>query len=175
MPLKSTQSAYGAVAVTIHWLSVLFIIALAGSGFLAAGMEDTAAKAAVLRAHVPCGIVILLLTAARAGWWLLADRKPDPVPMPDWQDRVSRGVHFLFYVVIFGMGASGIAMMVLSGAGLIIFGGTGETLPDFRDFGPRIPHGVGARLFIALFVFHAGAALHHHFVKRDGLLRRMWR
>ena len=47
-------------------------------------------------------------------------------------------------------------------------------MPDFWNYKPRIRHGIGARLMVALFVFHAGAALYHHFVKKDGLLRRMW-
>ncbi|MEM7501840.1 MAG: cytochrome b/b6 domain-containing protein, partial [Pseudomonadota bacterium] len=44
----------------------------------------------------------------------------------------------------------------------------------FWDYLPRRPHGLGARLMVALIVFHAGAALYHQFVMKDGLLRRMW-
>lgn len=72
------------------------------------------------------------------------------------------------------MTASGISMMVLSGAGPIIFGGSTETLPDFWDYLPRVPHGIGVRAMIVLQILHAGAALYHHFFKRDGLLQRMW-
>ena len=82
-------------------------------------------------------------------------------------------MHVLFNIVILGMIASGIGMTVLSGAGPVIFGGEGA-LPDFWKYPPRVPHGIGARLFLALLVLHAGAALYHHFVRRDGLLQRMW-
>ncbi len=174
MPMKSSDTQYGTVAVSIHWLSAFLILVLIASGFRAGGMEDTAAKAAILQVHVPLGITILLLTLARVIWWLFADRKPASIPMPTWQVQFSRAVHFLFYVVILGMTASGIGMMVLSGAGAIIFGASAETLPDFWDYLPRVPHGIGARAMIALFVVHAGAALYHQILKRDGLLRRMW-
>lgn len=175
MSMKSSNNHYGTVAVTIHWLSALLIFVLIGSGFRAGGMEDAAAaKVAILQVHVPLGVTILLLTLARIIWWIFADTKPGSVPMPRWQDRLSRAVHFLFYVVILGMAASGISMMIFSGAGPIIFGGSSQTLPDFWDFLPRVPHGIGARVMIALLVVHAGAALHHHFLKRDGLLLRMW-
>ncbi|MBM3529390.1 MAG: hypothetical protein FJX62_14970 [Alphaproteobacteria bacterium] len=30
------------------------------------------------------------------------------------------------------------------------------------------------RVLVALLALHVGAALYHHFVRRDGLLRRMW-
>ena len=94
--------------------------------------------------------------------------------MPRWQDRAARAVHVLFYVVILGMTASGIGMLALSGAAAVIFDGGGAALPNFHDYPPRVPHGLGARLLLALFVVHAGAALHHHFILRDGLLARMW-
>jgi cytochrome b561 len=40
-------------------------------------------------------------------------------------------------------------------------------------YAPRILHAIGARLLAAL-LLHVGVALHHHFVRRDGALRRMW-
>ena len=174
MAAKSGKDYYGSVAVTIHWVSALLILVLIGSGFRAGGMEHAAAKSAILRVHIPVGVTILILTLARVAWWLIADQRPTSVPMPAWQDRASRAVHVIFYVVILGMAASGIGMLVLSGAGPVIFGGSTEALPDFWDYPPRVPHGIGARVMIALLVAHAGAALYHHFFRRDGLIRRMW-
>lgn len=175
MSLKSTDNQYGSVAVTIHWLAAVLIITLLASGFRAAGTLDTVAKSQILSIHVSIGIAVLVLTLARLGWWWFADRKPDPVGgMPAWQTLSARAVHLLFYVVILVMIASGIGMIVLSGAGTVLFGGAEGQLPDFHDYKPRIPHGFGARLMILLFVFHTGAALYHHFVERDGILRRIW-
>lgn len=172
--MKSTDARYGAVAVTLHWVSALLILALLVSGFRADGAPDAEAKAAILSLHIPLGATVLLLTLARLFWRTVVDRTPAPLPMPKWQDKASRAVHKLFYVVILGMAASGIAMIALSGAAPIIFGDSALPLPNFHDFGPRAPHGFGARLMLALFVLHAGAALHHHFIKRDRLLARMW-
>ncbi|APC68490.2 hypothetical protein G7939_08750 [Ralstonia solanacearum] len=50
----------------------------------------------------------------------------------------------------------------------------GAALPDFHAFAPRVLHGIGARLLLLMALVHAGAALYHHFIRRDGLLRRMW-
>ncbi len=175
MSVKSTHDNYGSVAVSIHWLSALLIIALLASGFRAADTANLAAKAQILGIHAPIGIAIMVLTLGRIGWWWFADRKPDPVDgMPTWQDWSARAVHLLFYVVILGMTASGIGMFILSGAGAILFGGAEGQLPDFWSFKPRVPHAIGARLMVALFVLHTGAALYHHLVKKDGLLRRIW-
>jgi len=175
MPLKSDDKTYGSVAVTIHWLSAVLIVCTLVSGFRAANTPDVALKIQLLSLHVPLAVVVVLLTLARILWWWLADRKPAPVDgTPRWQHYGATGVHWLFYIVIAGMAASGVGMLVMSGAGPIIFGGTEGQLPDFREFRPRVPHGLGARAMALLLLLHAGAALYHHFVRGDGLLRRMW-
>lgn len=173
--LKSRSDRYGAVAVSIHWLSAILILVLLGSGFRAANAVDAASKAAFLRFHIPVAIAILFLTLLRIVWWWRFDRRPLPAEgLPLWQERIAGGVHIAFYLVILGMAASGIGMMILSGAAPAIFGAPGAMLPDFTDYPPRIPHGLGAFLLVGLLVFHAGAALYHQFVRRDGLLQRMW-
>ncbi|RTL64374.1 MAG: cytochrome B [Hyphomicrobiales bacterium] len=171
--MKSRADRYGAVAVSIHWLSAILLLVLLGSGFRAANAASTVAKAELLRLHVPVAIAVLLLIVLRIVWWFAFDKRPDGVPgSPAWQEFVARGVHLLFYVVILGMIASGIGMIAISGAARAIFGGA--TLPDFWTYPPRLPHGVGAKLLVGLLVLHVAAALYHHFVVRDGLLWRMW-
>ncbi len=174
MRWKGTPDRYGVVAIAIHWISAVLIVALIISGFRAADTVDAAAKAAVLQFHAAAGIAILALTLARIAWWYFADDKPLPVGgLPPLQGRLAKAVHVIFYVVILGMAASGIGMLVLSGAGAILFGGAPGPLPDFWNYLPRVPHGIGGRLLVALLVLHVGAALYHHFVRRDRLLARM--
>jgi hypothetical protein len=95
---------------------------------------------------------VLLLTASRIVWWWFLDNKP--LLVMGWQKHLAGAVHFAFYVVILGMIASGVGMLVLSGTGPIIFGGTGAALPDFQLYLPRLPHGLGANLLIALLFVH---------------------
>lgn len=173
--LKSSPDHYGKVAVSIHWLSAVLILLLLGTGFRAANAPDALGKVALLRVHIPVAIVVLLLTGFRILWWWRFDRKPLPVAgMPPWQGILARAVHIALLVVVLGMVASGVGMMVLSGAGPAVFGEPGAALPDFRNYLPRWPHGLGARLMVVLLLFHAGAALYHHFARRDAVLKRMW-
>lgn len=175
MSAKSSLTTYGTVAVAIHWLSAVFILALLGSGFRAGQTTDLATKAFLLTLHAPLGITILLLTLARLVWWWRFDSKPAPLGEdPAWQERFASLVHIAFYIVILGMAVSGISMFVQSGAGNILFNGAPGPLPDFSEFLPRVPHGIGARVFVGLLFLHAGAALYHHFIRRDGTLLRMW-
>ncbi|GAJ93753.1 cytochrome b/b6 domain-containing protein [Agrobacterium sp. SHOUNA12C] len=172
--MKSTLDRYGTVAISIHWISAILILALLGSGFRATNAMDAAAKAGLLRFHIPVAIVVLFLTIFRIVWWRF-DLKPLPMKgSPAWQERIARWVHLAFYIVILGMIASGIGMMILSGATPAVFGEAGAALPNFTDYPPRAPHGLGAFLLVGLLIFHAGAALYHQFVRHDGLLWRMW-
>ncbi|MCC5955697.1 MAG: cytochrome b/b6 domain-containing protein [Natronohydrobacter sp.] len=170
--LKSRPDRYGTVAISIHWLTALLVLLLLMTGFQAADTNDSLAKAALLRWHIPAAFLLLVLTLARLVWWLRFDVKPRPLAQT-WQTGLARFVHGAFYVVLLGMVASGIGMMVLSGAGPIVFGGAGS-MPDFHEVPPRVPHGLGARLLVGMVLLHAGAALFHQLVMRDGTLRRMW-
>lgn len=173
--MRSTSEKYGSVAVTIHWLSAFLILVLLGTGFRAAATTDTLSKEAILTIHASLGITILILTVTRLVWWALADRKPVALASsPAWQNLLAKFVHGLFYIVIFGMAASGIGMLVLSGAGAVLFGGATAPLADFSDYAPRIPHGIGARVLLLLLAFHIGGALFHQFIKKDGSIARMW-
>jgi len=173
--MKSSADRYGTVAISIHWLSAALILALIASGLCAAADIDTATKAGLLRFHVPAAIVILLLTIVRIIWWWRFDRKPLPVKnSPIWQEFAARWTHITFYVLIVGMVLSGMGMMVLSGAGPTIFGQSTAELPRFTDYPPHRIHGLGAFVLAVLLACHVGAALHHHFIRRDGMLRRMW-
>jgi cytochrome b561 len=124
---------------------------------------------------VPLGTLILLLTLGRIAWWFWGDRKPAPVEgSPLWQKLAARSIHILFYIVIIAMAGSGIAMVLLSGVGEILLAGEGQ-LPDFWDTTtPRGTHLVFSRTLLVLFVLHVVAALHHHYIRKDGLIARMW-
>lgn len=173
--MKSSQAKYGWIAITLHWIVAILIIAQLISGFRATGLTDNDAKIGILAIHVMVGMIILLLMILRLGWWTFVDTKPaSPPDDPAWQTASAKAVHYLFYIVIFGMVACGIGLVVLSGARPIISGETTGTLPNFQDYLPRAPHGLGARLLLLLILAHAGAALYHQFIKKDGLLWRMW-
>lgn len=174
MAMKSAPDRYGTVAVAIHWLSAALVLGLLVSGFRAAGMVDPVAKGGLLKVHAVVGGMVLILTLARIAWWAVADRRPaEPAGTPRLQGRAARAVHLLFYVVLIGMAASGIGLLVLSGAAAILFAGTAGPLPDFLQYPPRIAHGFGAFFLLALTVTHLAAALYHQFVLRDRLLARM--
>ncbi|PIE15732.1 MAG: cytochrome B [Rhodobacterales bacterium] len=173
--MKSTANRYGTVAIILHWTIAALIFVLMGSGFRAAFMLDDAAKQAILKLHVPLGLLLILLTLLRLLWWVFIDTKPQPVAGTSRpQFIVAKAVQGMFYPAILLMVASGMTMMAMSGAGDVLFGSAPGTLPDFTRYAPRLFHGLGAFLMIALLALHIGGALFHQFIQKDGLLRRMW-
>ena len=173
MSLMSTTERFGGVAIAFHWISAVLLAVLLASGYAAAATLHPVAKVTILRGHVLLGAVLLVLTLARVVWWRF-DRKPPPVSgMPRPQERVAKAVHFLFYLLILGMTATGIGTLALSGAGRHLFGAASGPLPDLWQYQPRLEHWIGARVLLALLAVHIGAALYHHAIKRDGLLHRI--
>ena len=174
MPAKSTADRYGSVAITIHWVTAVAIVILLGLGLAAANAGDPDTKAALLRWHVPLGIAVFLLTLFRIGWWWFADRRPRPlVGLPRWRVGAEHAVRLLIYAGVLVLGASGITMMILSGAPAILFGGAPGPLPDFWRYPPMPAHFLAAFALLALAVIHIAAALYHQFVRSDGELGRM--
>ena len=173
MSAKSTASRYGSVAIAIHWLTALLIVLLFVTGLLAAGQADPAAKLALLRAHLPMGVGILLWTVLRIAWWLVADpsRPKLPADQPAWQRATARATHLALYLIVLLAAGSGIATIILSGALPAVI--DGAVLPDFHAVLPRAVHGIVTRLMLGLLALHIGAALYHQFIRRDHLLARM--
>src|SRR5690606_32162148 len=106
-------------------------------------------------------------------WWLLADTPPREAAPSRAQAIAARVVHFGLYAAILVMVASGIATMLMTGAGAQLAGEAPLPLPDFTLAPPFTVHGVLSRLLILLVIGHVGAALWHQFVRRDRLLARM--
>lgn len=172
MRWKSSGDRYGAVAISIHWLTAAAVFGLLISGLVMAGVNDAETKKAILRVHAPVGMLVLMLTLARIAWWLAADRRPGAGESGSrTQKLLARLVHLAFYPVLLVLGASGIAMLLLSGAIPALVGE--GALPDFSALLPRGPHGLAAWALIGLAALHVAAALHHQFVRRDRLLARM--
>lgn len=171
--MKSTNLSYGRFAVSLHWLSAILILVLLGSGFRSDMSLDPAVKIMILRVHIPVAVLVLILTLIRLIWWWRFDNKPSPLDgTPALQETIARWTHRLLYVLLFVMLGSGIGLSVLSGAPDAVFGSA--DLPNFSEYPPRIAHGIAAKILAGLIALHAGAALFHHFVKRDATLKRMW-
>lgn len=177
MAIRNTVERWGALAQLLHWLVVLLIIAqliLAGiAEDLPLGMQ----KLAMLARHKSVGITILGLVTLRLLWRLLNPTPQLPHVMPLWQRQVSKLTHGLLYGLLIGMPLSGWAMSSAKNYPVSWFGVF--QLPDFvspsaSSFATlKLTHQTLAVALLALVTLHVAAALKHHFIDKDGILRRM--
>jgi cytochrome b561 len=188
MQWRNTRNSYGAIAKALHWLVAgLFLLAY-GSVYYRHWFTEERSSAWFTSGnlHRCAGVSIAVFVLLRIIWRL---RNPPPeLPAgPRWEHAAARAGHFALYFVM--------VMMPLTG-----YLGTGAptefgwfTVPSFEDTElfqwmsggtmtfeefekplDFLHKDLGGALFVwILIVIHTAAALYHHFVRKDDVLRRM--
>lgn len=175
--LRNTATRYGAVAQFLHW-AVTVGVALQ---FIWAWRIDAATSIrtefALVNQHKSIGMLILLTVLVRIGWRMFNRPPGYPRTMSGWERRAARSAHFALYALILALPLSGWAYSSAAGYGAELFGwieipdfvGQSETLESALK---RVHEALGIALAVLVGV-HALAALRHHFIVRDDVLRRM--
>jgi len=167
---------YHPAQVVLHWLSAALVIGAWVVGAIVmeripSGASDQ--RILVLGAHMAAGLTIALIVALRVALRLSLEQPARATTGNALLDGLARIVHLSLYVATLGMAASGLALAVQAGLPAIVVGGA--PLPDsLADYSARGLHAAIGTVLISLVALHAVAALYHQFVRRDGLLRRMW-
>ena len=175
--LKNTETRYGVVAKSFHWLLFLMLsFSIVAGNFLAA-MPKGVEKLQAAGLHKSFGVVLLLLILARLLWRLINVTPEQPDGTAAIQGTLARGMHWVLYALMFAQPLSGILMSQASGYPVSVFGAF--ELPMFLQRDPSLAqtflgaHGVVWILLILAVIGHAGAAMYHHFVRKDDVLRQM--
>ncbi len=183
--LTNSGTRYGLVAQLLHWAIAGLIIAQYVLANLAARVGAVEPRTpsvmleqmALLARHKSLGITILALAVVRLTWRCVAPPPPLPRGMPVWQQRMATTTHLLMYALLFALPVSGWLMSSATNYPVSYFGLF--TLPDLvgadrslADDLIRLHHLLATTLFVVA-VIHVAAALKHHFIDRDDVLRRM--
>lgn len=178
MKLTNSRHAFGVVTRILHWLVALPMIGLIGLGWWMVGLSyyDRWYHDA-LELHKAAGMVVLALGSAKVVWYL-ANTRVDFAGRLSRPERIAaRGVHALFLLLMVLVPATGYLISTSAGDGISLFGlleipalvSKNDTV---RDLAIAV-HWYAAYAVAVLVCLHAGAALKHQFVDRDGTLRRM--
>ncbi len=176
MRLRNDSRAYGLLSILLHWIMAVLIIVLYVLGTYMVTLDyyhPWYQKAPDL--HRGLGVITALLLLLRLGWRLAS---PGPVALGEpWERVVALWVHRLFYVLMAAVVVSGYLITTAKGQALSVFGwfeipATLYGIANQEDMAGTA-HAWLSDGLIALAVFHALAALKHHFIDRDSTLRRM--
>jgi cytochrome b561 len=173
---QSTPTRYHSLQVTLHWLTVILIIAAFVLGKVMSRLpNDDASKLAPMAIHMTLGIVTFLVIAARI--WARSNR-PQPAYASTgnaFLDDFGKLVHVSLYLLAATMALSGILFSLQAGLAPIVFFGSGAALPaSFQAFITRGVHGVVAPTLLLLVLIHVGAAFYHQLFIKDKLFSRVW-
>ena len=174
--MSEATNRYTRTAIALHWIAALLIVCNLALGITMINLALSPFTLRLYGWHKWIGITVFLTAAARLAWrW--ANPPPSPVAMPEWQRRAAAATHVALYVLMFAIPFSGWVYSSSTGVSVIYFDLV--PLPDLVAKDKTLAvvlkavHGTLNFTLLALVIVHAGAALRHGFVDRDGVLPRM--
>jgi cytochrome b561 len=167
---------YDRLAMILHWLTAVLVLtqfALAEVwGFLPHGT----ARHTLQWLHISLGVSLTVVVLVRLAWRATLSRRLPPAGT-GLAEVAAQAVHYLFYVLLITMFVTGFTKLWSQDHAASFFGLFAIPSPftiskTWHPSASAVHHWV-AWTIIALAGLHGGAALFHHYILRDAVLRRM--
>lgn len=181
MSWRNTTTRYGWLAGSLHWLTLLLVVAAYASmelrGFFPRG---SATREAMKSWHYVLGISILVLTLLRLTVFLASPAPADSADAAKWQRAGAKWTKLALYCFLLAMPLLGWLLLSAEGGHVafasIQFPGLVAQDKGLAGLFEEL-HEAGATIGYFLVGLHATAALYHHYRLRDDTLQRMlpWR
>ena len=169
-------TAYDGVAIALHWATALLVIVQ----FAMAVTWDWFAKPTrqgMESVHISLGVLLTAVIVARIVWRWLPGHQVSSLEA-GWVKIASKGVHYALYGLLIAQAGLGFAFRWAQGHAVSFFGlfeipgPFGELArPERRQIHELHEWAAWAIIIIAL--LHALAALYHHYVLKDRVLKRI--
>ena len=177
MSSRPLVTSWSAPAKFFHWLVAALILVQVTLGIAAIRWPLSPTKLNLFVWHKSTGMLILALVALRLLWRLTHPAPGLPADTPEWERRAARASHLFLYALLVAVPLSGWVIASSSGIPFRIFWQIplpqiAATDKAIADAAARV-HLWLLVVFGALLVVHVAAALRHHYVKRNDVLRRM--
>lgn len=167
---------YRLPARLLHWIVALALPVQIYLGWASELMSDWERP---LRLHYQCGMILAALMVVRLIWRVACGSPPQSLNEPRWQRRLATFVHWILYLLLLLLPASGYIIWVWMQAPMDVFGAFDVPrlfTPPAEDETSRAiawyVHYWSGWALLALILLHISAALWHQFVRRDGLISR---
>lgn len=166
---------YDKTTITFHWLTAGLIAAQWGLAQIIDLFPAGSPRVAARSAHIAVGVVIVLVLFARATWRGTRGRR---LPSADRGPLhvVAKATHWSLYALLAAALALGIVTTWARGDSIFGLFTVPKLDPSTPTLGEQMVgiHGTVVTILLLLAALHAGAAMTHHYLWRDGVLRRMW-
>ena len=176
-PSSVTSARYDPVAKLLHWLMALLLPSIFALGLYMTGLSFSPEKLKLISWHKWAGIIALALVVFRLLWRFTHRPPAMPATMGRWQKTGAHFGHLGLYLLMVTIPVSGWLMSSAKGVPTVLFGLW--ALPDLvqrdRDLGDllQIAHWYLNALLAIVVVGHVAAALKHHFIDKDQVMKRM--
>lgn len=180
MTLKNTPTQYGWLSRVLHWsiaclVLTQFYLIYAKRYLLLDGSDQ--ARFYMNGLHKPIGLTLLGLVLFSLLWASINTRPPYPTAMSSIQSILALIMHKVLLMAALVMSLSGVLMSTAGGHPPNFFGfyqlpALIEQDKAFSQSCFGVHETVGS-ILLCLIVLHVLAALKHHFVDKDTILRRM--
>jgi cytochrome b561 len=173
--MEDTPERYNRVARFLHWSIAALVIGNIAGGLLHEPLEDVVR---LIPVHKAIGMTVLALTLVRIAWRFTWRAPPHPAGMSALEIAAARAVHGVFYGLMLAMPLTGwiiasAGKYPLSWFGLFDLPKLPVTRADPLYGAASEGHEILGWLFLALAILHIAAALRHHVLIKDNVLRRM--
>jgi cytochrome b561 len=176
--MNNSLTRYSPVAIALHWLIALLVIAAFTLGVTMVDIPGvTPTKLRYFNYHKWIGVTVLAFAVVRLLWRLSHPVPTLPASIPGWQRKIADFTHYALYFLIFAVPLSGFFYSLASGFPVVYLGVL--PLPVVIDPNPELkPLFKTAHYFFnialgTLVSLHIVAALKHHLIDRDDVLKRM--
>ena len=173
------SNRYSGVAIALHWLMALLLVAGFSLGLYMVSLKFSPQKLTFYSYHKWIGVTVFTLALFRVIWRLTHRPPPLPASMPMWQVAASNATHTLLYMLLLIAPLSGWLYSSSAGVPTVPFGIAALQLPDLveknRELASTLKfvHMAITYSFAALVGLHVAAVVKHMLIDRDGIIWRM--
>jgi cytochrome b561 len=160
----------------VHWTTFLVLTATFATAWLTRYADTREQVIGLVQLHRSLGLTTLCITACRLMWRFVARIPRLPEDLPRLQRLAARTNEYALYALLLLQPSLGFLHSNAAGEPVVYFLGTIPSLlaPD-RVLARQLfmAHDFVAKILSGLIALHVVAALFHHFVRSDDVLRTM--
>jgi cytochrome b561 len=169
--------AYTMTARALHWITAFLILAMIPLGAVIANEWGGSAQDSLYNLHRSIGAAIIPLVILRIIYRWTHPPRPLPDDIPSMQKLAAHATHWGLYALLIVQPFTAWIATSAYRASVTVFGwfDLPPIWPENRAFSEHLffVHSLIGIAIACLAAAHIGAALYHHFVRKDRILMRM--